>query len=172
MNLNDVIQKIDYFLNLLIKGLSFIAVASLVIMVLIVVANVVGRYLFSKPIIGTIEIVGLLTVIVVFCVFAFAESQGAHIAVTIISTKIYGVKKIIITSLIFFLGTFFFTLMGWQGLVLMKTNLYPTIRTSSILSIPFAPFMFVMAFGCFIFSLELLIHGFKTISSSKRDSKE
>lgn len=164
MNFSQIVKKIDYLSNLLIKGLALIAVFGLVIMILIVVGNVIGRYLFSKPILGTIEIVGLLTVIIVFCVLAFAESEGAHIVVTILSSKIKGFKKKILTSIIFFLGTIFFCLMGWQGLELMKLNLYPTVRTSSILSIPFWPFMFIMAFGCFVFGFKLLIHGFGTFS--------
>jgi hypothetical protein len=50
----------------------------------------------------------------------------------------------------------------------MLSNLSPFVRVTGVLSIPFAPFMLVMAFGCVLFGLELLIHVFNPASGKRR----
>ena len=169
---NDVIRMIGRILDTIINGLVWIGSGALVVMVLVVLINVLGRYLFKKPLLGAVEMVGLLTVIVVFCVLAFTESQRAHISVDIISSRLHGRTKAILASVMCFLGAGFFIIMGWQGWELMWSNIFPTVRTTGVLTIPFAPFMFIMAFGGVLFGLELLIHAFSTAPSDKTNEED
>lgn len=172
MKFSDLSRKISRILDAVIKVLCWIGSGALAVMVMVVVINVLGRFLFKKPVLGAVEMVGLLTVIVVFCVLAFTESQRAHITVDIISGRLRGRPKTILASVMCFLGSAFFIIMGWQGWELMCSNLFPTIRTSGVLSIPFAPFMFIMAIGCILFGLELLFHTFSTQATAKESEKD
>jgi hypothetical protein len=65
MRLGHLLTKVSRVLDAIIDGLAWIGAGGLAIMVLVVVANVVGRYLFRKPLLGAVEMVGLLTVVVV-----------------------------------------------------------------------------------------------------------
>ena len=161
-------RRIQKILDTITTGVSWIGASALVLMVLIVVANVVGRYLLRKPVLGAVEMVGLLTVITVFCVLAFTEAKGAHIVVDILLSRLRDRTKAILASIMSFLGAVFFIIMGWQGWDLMLSNLSPFVRTTGVLSIPFAPFMLVMAFGCVLFGLELLVHVFNPVSGRRR----
>lgn len=76
-----VIRKISYFLNMILGYISF--VAFFVIMAFIVL-NVIMRYLFNSPILGAYEIVEQMMLVGVFCSFAYAQEQGAHIRVTML----------------------------------------------------------------------------------------
>jgi TRAP-type C4-dicarboxylate transport system permease small subunit len=168
MGLEDSIRRIQKILDAITAGVSWVGAGALVLMIMVVVANVVGRYLFRKPVLGAVEIVGLLTVVVVFCVLAFTEAKGAHIVVDILVSRLHGRTKAILARIMSLLGAVFFTIMGWQGWDLMLSNLSPFVRTSGVLSIPFAPFMLIMAFGCVLFGLELLVHVFNPASGKKR----
>jgi len=66
------------------------------------------------------------------------------------------------------LGAAFFIIMAWQGWNLMLSNLSPFVRVTGVLSIPFGPFMLIMAFGCVLFALELFVHVFNPASGKKR----
>lgn len=169
MRFTNLIRRVSNILDAIINVLVWIGTGALVVMVFVVVSNVVGRFLFKKPVLGAVEMVGLLTVIVVFCVMAFTESERAHITVDIIPSRLSGRSKSILSSVMCFLGAGFFIIMGWQGWELMWTNLFPTIITTGVLSIPFAPLMFIMAFGCVLFGLELLIHTFRPLESDKKE---
>lgn len=168
MESEDSIPKIQKILDAITTGVSWVGAGALVLMVLIVVANVVGRYLFKMPVLGAVEMVGLLTVITVFCVLAFTEAKGAHIVVDILVSRLHGRTKAILASIMALLGAAFFIIMGWQGWELMVSNLSPFVRVTGVLSIPFAPFMLVMAFGCVLFGLELFVHVFNPASGKKR----
>ncbi len=167
MGLQDAAGKIQRILDKITAGISWVGAGALVLMILIVVANVIGRYLLGKPVLGAVEMVGLLTVIVVFCVLAFTEAKGAHIVVDILVSRLHGRTKAILASIMSLLGAVFFIMMGWQGWDLMLSNLSPFVRTTGVLSIPFAPFMMIMAIGCVLFGLELLVHVFNPASGRK-----
>jgi TRAP-type C4-dicarboxylate transport system permease small subunit len=168
MRFENSIRRVQKVLDAITAGVSWVGAGALVLMVLVVVANVVGRYLLRKPVLGAVEMVGLLTVITVFCVLAFTEAKGAHIVVDILVSRLHGRTKAILASIMSLLGSVFFITMGWQGWDLMLSNLSPFVRTTGVLSIPFAPFMFIMAFGCVFFGLELLIHIFSNPASEKK----
>jgi TRAP-type C4-dicarboxylate transport system permease small subunit len=168
MGLENSIGRMQRVLDKITTGVSWVGAGALVLMVLIVVANVVGRYLFRKPVLGAVEMVGLLTVITVFCVLAFTEAKGAHIVVDILVSRLHGRTKAILASIMALLGAVFFIIMGWQGWNLMLSNLSPFVRVTGVLSIPFAPFMLIMAFGFVLFGLELFVHVFNPASGKKR----
>ncbi len=168
MRFSKLTSRVGNVLDAITAGVSWVGAGALVLMVLIVVANVVGRYLFRKPVLGAVEMVGLLTVITVFCVLAFTEVKGAHIVVDILVSRLHGRTKVILASIMTLLGAVFFIIMGWQGWDLMLSNLSPFVRVTGVLSIPFAPFMFIMAFGCVLFGVELFIHVFSNPASEKK----
>jgi TRAP-type C4-dicarboxylate transport system permease small subunit len=168
MALEAFIRRTQKILDAIAAGVSWVGASALVLMVLIVVANVVGRCLLRKPVLGTVEMVGLLTVITVFCVLAFTEAKGAHIVVDILVSRLHGRTKAVLASMMSLLGAAFFIIMAWQGWDLMLSNLSPFVRVTGVLSIPFAPFMLIMAFGCVLFGLELLVHVFSPASGRKR----
>jgi TRAP-type C4-dicarboxylate transport system permease small subunit len=168
MGFENSIGRIQKVLDRITTGISWIGAGALILMALIVVANVVGRYLLKKPVLGAVEMVGLLTVITVFCVLAFTEAKGAHIVVDILVSRLHGRTKAILASIMSLLGAVFFIIMGWQGWDLMLSNLSPFVRVTGVLSIPFAPFMLIMAFGCALFGLELFVHVFNPASGKKQ----
>jgi TRAP-type C4-dicarboxylate transport system permease small subunit len=168
----NFIKKTQKLLDTVTAGVSWVGAGAMVVMVLVIVANVTGRYLFKTPVLGAVEMVGLLTVVLVFCVLAFTESQKAHIVVDIVVSRLHGRSRAILASVMCFFGAVFFIIMGWQGWDLMWSNLFPTMRATGVLSIPFAPFMFIMAFGCALFGLELFVHAFSKPASKKNESGE
>jgi TRAP-type C4-dicarboxylate transport system permease small subunit len=83
-------------------------------------------------------------------------------------SRLHGRTKAILAGIMSLLGSVFFITVGWQGWDLMLSNLSPFVRTTGVLSIPFAPFMFIMAFGCVLFGVELFIHVFSSPGSEKK----
>jgi TRAP-type C4-dicarboxylate transport system permease small subunit len=56
-------------------------------MMLLVVANIIGRYLFNSPVTGTLEITESLLVIIIFLSVAMTQYDGGHIRVTILTRR-------------------------------------------------------------------------------------
>ncbi|MEC7257221.1 MAG: TRAP transporter small permease [Pseudomonadota bacterium] len=73
-------------LSYLIKAASFAGAICVVLMMLHVTADVVGRYLFNAPLPGTIVVVAnYYMIIVVFLAIGAAEEQRAHISVDVLT---------------------------------------------------------------------------------------
>lgn len=74
--------KTGRILSGLTRVASFLGTLCIVLMMLHVTADVAGRYLFNRPLPGTIAIVGHFYMIaVVFIALGVAEEQRAHISV-------------------------------------------------------------------------------------------
>ena len=81
-------QTIANGVHALVRVLTWIASGALGILILFVVANILSRFLFKKPLPGTIEIIELVAVVIVFFSVAYTESKRAHIYVELVVSKL------------------------------------------------------------------------------------
>ena len=65
-------------------GLLFVAGATVLFAMCLTTSDVVGRYVFARPIIGTVEITELLLVMIVYFALSATEKSGTHISMSAI----------------------------------------------------------------------------------------
>ncbi|NLB18453.1 MAG: TRAP transporter small permease [Syntrophomonadaceae bacterium] len=125
------------------------------VMMLTIVANCSGR-IIRHPVYGTEDYVSLLSLILVSTTIAYCAVQKAHIRIDLVFSRFSQTTQAIVGSIIDLLGLGLFTTVSWQcvalGMRMMKTG----DKTMSAL-ITLYPFLFVVAFGCALFSLVLLV---------------
>jgi len=155
-----MVKTVAAYIHRLVKILSWVANGALGLMILFVVSNIFTRFFFNKPLSGSIELVELVAVVVVFCSLSYTESRRGHVHVELVVSRFSVRVQAILASIMYFLSTAFFLTMGWRGAVLGWTYVVPRIRETFVLSIPIAPFVFVIAFGSLVLALESLIHVF------------
>jgi len=168
MKLSKSFETFARGVHALIRVLTWVATGALGIMILFVVSNVLARFLFKKPLPGTIEIIELVTVVIVFFSVAYTEVRRAHIYVELVVSRLPRHARAILASIMYFLAAAFFAAMGWRGGVLAWSYLFPTVRETYVLSIPIAPFMIVIAFGSLVLALETLVHVFQPLPDEER----
>lgn len=158
-------------LHAIIGVFTWIATGVLGLMVLLVVSHISGRFLFNKPIPGTIELVEMAIVVVVFFALAYTEVRKGHVQIELLVSRLPAGARRILATVMYFFGAAFFIIVAWRVALLMWSYLFPSIRTSDILDIPFAPFIFVIAIGSLALSLEMLLNGFQLLlpQSGKED---
>ena len=78
-------SKIDHILK---TAITIIGGSALIIMMLAIVANVIGRMIWDSPFYGMVEIVSLSGVFLLSCAIAFAEKSRSHLIITIVSDKL------------------------------------------------------------------------------------
>lgn len=148
-------------------GLTWIAIIGLSILILFVVTNVLSRFLFKKPLPGTIEVIELITVVIVFFSVAYTEVRRGHIYVELIISKLPRKVRVIFGSLMYFICTIFFAVLGFEAWRLACSYLSPTVRDTYVLHIPIAPFIFVIAFGSFVLAIVTFSHIFSPLVDEK-----
>jgi len=85
------------------------------VMMLLVVSNVVGRYVLNIPIHGTIEITEFLMVGIVFLTLSSAQAKRNHIRVEIFYTRFPRKIQLWLDLLAYLLGFIIIALITWQG---------------------------------------------------------
>lgn len=109
-------ERVDRAFAWLAGAASILGTACIVLMMLHVAADVVGRYFFNAPLPGTITVVAhYYMVVVVFLGLGVAERQNSHIAVEIVADLLPAIVRRGLEGLGAAISVFAFGLVAWRG---------------------------------------------------------
>jgi TRAP-type C4-dicarboxylate transport system permease small subunit len=126
------------------------------IMIVLVAADAIGRYVFNHPIQGALEITELMMVFIVFLTFAYVESKDGHVRVDLIISRLPRKIQPYIEFLDVAISFGIIGIIVWQS-VLYSMELWEGGSISAYWGIPIGPFLLVVAFGCLLFCFQLIL---------------
>jgi TRAP-type C4-dicarboxylate transport system permease small subunit len=137
--------------------LHVVAVLALITMMMVVVANIVGRIFFESPVMGTLEIAGFGGVIMATIAVIFSERGYRNIRVDIIVKHLPARPRNILDGITYFLS------LCAMGILLWSVTMYSfewlrTGEATFTLGIRHFPFGFIWAGGLFCLCVLLLKH--------------
>lgn len=153
------IIKISRFMDFL-AGIILAATASLV------VANILGRVLLNRPILGTYEMVGFLTAAVVGLALARCALENSHIAISFLTDKLPPSWQRFI-ELAVDLPAMFFLFFAAYNLFAYGLRLESSGVVSSTIRLPFYPFIYLVAAGFFMLACTVLLSLLKQVSGGE-----
>ena len=133
-----------------------VSLASLVVMTLVTVVDVAGRYLFNRPLSGALELSELLMVFLVFGAFAVTELQNGHVDIDVLVARFSPRARALSESFAALLSVGFWGVITWRT-ALHAQNVRAAGETTPNLSLPIAPFVWVAAVGTAFFTLALAV---------------
>ena len=148
-------MKIVYTMSRLI---GYLAMGLLVLMMLLTVADVSGRYLsgwfaWASPITGAAELSEFMLVIVFFPALAWCALARQHVRVTLIVARFSSKTQAIVSSITLLVALGIYAIMAWRGfLEATQVN-----KQTSLLQLPFTPFYWIFAMGIAIFCLSIVV---------------
>lgn len=146
--LSKLFYPITRYLN--IVGLVFLA-----LMMFLTAADVIGRYVFNKPLTGALELTEFMMAVVVAFGLSYTQVKKGHVSVDVVTSKLPQRAKAVINSITCLLFLCLFALISWR-LILYAGNLGAEGYTSSALKIPMSPFVYLVALGSTILCLVLI----------------
>jgi TRAP-type C4-dicarboxylate transport system permease small subunit len=146
----------------LFKVMHLAAFLALMVMMLMVVANIVGRIFFRKPIMGTLEVAGFCGVIVVAFAVAFAQREGRNIYVDLVVQRFSTGLRAIIDSFTYLLSMVAVGIVAW-AVFASAVEAYMDQDITLTLSVATYPFRFTWALGLLILFLFLIQHVIGTL---------
>ena len=150
MNLKHIDKKLAWFSS----TLSYVGAFSLFTMMCLTTVDVVGRYLFNRPITGVFELTEYLVLILIFSFIGYTQSQKGHVAVDILLPLLpQKLKKLtdVGNHLVCLVLMGLITWMGVEKALELKT----VGEASPNLHIPAYPFVIYLVLGCFVMCIEL-----------------
>jgi TRAP-type transport system small permease protein len=139
------------------KVLLLVGGVALVVMMVIVVANSMGRALFRIPISGTIEIAGLAGVIVVAVAVGISQRESRNIVVDTVASHLAPRTRAIFDACTLFLSFLAVGFLCWVvfGEAVSAWQLQETTLTTGVSTVPFK---FAWAIGILILCMYLIQH--------------
>jgi len=145
--------------------MNYVAGIVLLVMVLLTTSDVLGRYLFSRPIIGTTELTEFMVVIVGFLGLAWCAVKGTHLMVDLLVSRLSPRKQAVIDSFNYFLQLVLCILISWRSFAEGIRRLEAG-ATSSNLGIPQYPFLWVLGCGVAMLCLVILLQLIQKINKA------
>ncbi len=140
-----------------VNGLSVFSGIVLLCILALMTAEVVFRYLFNQPVLGTVEISSYLLVIFGFTGMAYTQSQRAHIEIDLITMQLSARPKHILRIITLFLSLAACALMAWQTSIAFWTSWQIQEVRWGALPLPVWPVKFVIAFGLLVLCLQFVV---------------
>jgi TRAP-type C4-dicarboxylate transport system permease small subunit len=137
------------------RGMSAIAVAALIAMMALTLADVVLRG-FGRPIPGTYELVGILGAIIVGFSIPYTTMTKGHVIMDFLTESLPGRTRTALHVLTRVLAIAFFIIAGWN-LCLLGHGYSKAGEVTLTLKLPLYPIFYVVAFCCFIECLMLIV---------------
>ena len=142
------------FVDFFTKFCDRIAQAAVVAMLLILIANVLGRKLW-KPIYGTFDYVSFINTILVAFAIPYCALKKGHIQVELVLEHFSQRVQGIVDAITGLLGIGIFSLITWQCVV-FAIDMKRSGELSMTALVPFYPYVYGIAFGCALLCLVIL----------------
>lgn len=148
------VGRYETFVVKLSQAFAWVSGAAVVAMMLLIVGNGIIR-IFSKPILGTNEIVGWLAALSVSFALGYTQLHKGHVDIDLLVTKFPHRLQKLLRIMVAFLSLVFFSIVGWQ-LFQYAMNLATNQNVSQTLGIIYYPFVILSSLGFAVFVLVLL----------------
>jgi len=126
----------------MLAGVCFFSVMALVL------ANIILRNLLKMPILGTVEIVGLLTSTGLGLALSNCEMKDGNIAMDVLTERLPRKAQKVIGLFIYVIALCFWAIVVWRIFIFAGTS-YANGRVTATASIPIYPFIFILGFNVF-----------------------
>ena len=136
--------------------LGVIAGVTLLALMFLGSADVVGRYLFNRPITGALEISGIMMGGMVFLAWAYTMAKRAHVTVDIFFALYPPRLRATLTFVMMLISVILFALVVWQS-TLTAVSDWQSGKLVRIILVPIAPFKLLVPLGALFLGLECLV---------------
>lgn len=158
--LSRIGRKIESGVQTTTKALSRFGGGLLIIMMLLVSADAVSRYLFNNSIKGVLDVVELALVFIVFLTLGEVAVRKGHVVVDLVTCQMPETTQNMLKSMTSFAGFIIILLIAWRLGLRGWVELYDPTQYTENLEIRVGPFILVAAFGSFVLAIVLLIDFF------------
>jgi TRAP-type C4-dicarboxylate transport system permease small subunit len=165
MWLNRAIYTLNRGANPLVRITKNVAAGILAAMMFLTAMDVLLRYIFNRPISGALEITEFMMVIIVGFGLSYCVTVKGLVSVEIFTSHFSPRAQAILNTITYFLSFIFFSLITWQSMRNVKL-VFETDLVSPVLFIPTFPFAVMLALGCLVFTLVLLINFLEFLSQA------
>jgi TRAP-type transport system small permease protein len=134
-----------------------IATTGLALLMFLVAADVIGRYIFNYPIPGGYELTEYLMAVIIPLSVAFCAEQKAHVGVDMVVEKLSKRTRARVEAVTLLFTLVLCAVLAWECCVAVPES-YASGLVSSVLHIPAYPMVIAVAIGAVALTLFVFAH--------------
>ena len=154
--------SLDAVLRRGVRVLNGVGLLALAVLALVTVTDVVGRYVFNRPLLGALELSELMMVFLAFGCFAHTDLQNGHVDVDVLVARFSPRGRAACETFAAILGAGLWGLIAWRT-AMQAQKVRVVNEVTSNLSLPAHPFIWVAAIGSGAFALVLVIRAARAL---------
>ena len=108
-------SRLDRALGWLVGAANAVSAAFVLLLMILVVADITGRYLFNSPVPMAYEFGSFMLVFIVFLALASTQRAGAHIRVEFVTLRLPPRARTCLDILAYCLGILVYATILWRG---------------------------------------------------------
>lgn len=159
MKIEEVHRSFESWVYPISKIVNRIASGVLFFMMLLTIADVFLRKVFSQSILGTVEVTEFMMVLLVFFAVTQTEVLNGHVKVDLVMSRFGERTQALVDTITQLVCFLLFGLFTWSTLVYAE-KMRASGEVSQDLWLPVYPFIYVVALGCALLAFSLLIKSF------------
>ena len=157
MNAMPALKRLTASFTAVVTWCSEISSILIILLMFLVTADVVGRYIFNSPIPGTLEIGESAMVFIVFLAYAHTEATGQHIRIQLIERRATPRQLQLLNVVACLAGILIYGVICWQAWGQAMFSLSVDQRLTGWLRLPLYPTKFILVWGSFILVLQFIV---------------
>jgi TRAP-type C4-dicarboxylate transport system permease small subunit len=146
------------------QGALRVSQVAILFLMFLTVGDVLGRFLFNRPITGTFELTEIGLAVAVFTSLAYGQAEKVYVTVTFLSDRLPKLVQRVSEALVYLLSLAIFFLAFWQ-LLQYAERLARVGQYTTVLRQPLYPWVAVAAAGMLVFCIGLLWDLVQTVRS-------
>jgi len=163
-------RAVDLF-DRLVRGLACLAGVLLVGIALVIVVNVVRRYVFGDPIFGVFDVLQMGMVPGIFLAMAYTGRCGAHVSVDVLTHVLPRGFWRVAETLVRLVMALAFALIAWRAAIAaLRADRYG--EATNLIHLPHAPFWWSIVIGAALSALIHLVEALLTASGARDPLEE
>jgi TRAP-type C4-dicarboxylate transport system permease small subunit len=141
----------------LLRIFGLLAAYATFVMMVLVVVNVTGRYLFNAPVTGTLEITESLLVIIILMALALTQFHDGHIRVTILTRRMPPALGRLAAIFALILGAAFFAWCSYASWKFAYQSYTVNEAEWGSITFPLYPIKFIVFFGIILLAIQFVL---------------
>ena len=149
-------SRLDRALGGLVAAANAVSAAFVLLLMVLVVADITGRYVFNSPVPMAYEVGSFMLVFIVFLALASTQRAGAHIRVEFLTLRLPPRARACLDILAYGLGLLVYVTILWRGFGWAWTSWQVGDYVAGLINIPRYPSQFVVPLGAAILCLQFV----------------
>lgn len=167
--MKKIFNRLEKGFSKVVNVFQFLSNLSLIFIMMLISFDVIGRSFFNKPVKGTFELTELSSALLVFFALSITHRKNEHITIDFLFERfpetlrnwLISIIEFCIAILLLFMASHVFL----NGLRLMSRN-----TTTTDLSLPLYPFLFIAVVTIVIFAITAIFKGINHIRQAVNQS--